>query len=72
MSHHEMKISLRSQIAEIDRELGQRKLVYPRLVSCRGMRQGIADLQMAHLLAVRDTLLWLQANERLIKQRLAQ
>jgi hypothetical protein len=36
------------------------------------MRQGIADLQMAHLLAVRDTLLWLQANERLIKQRLAQ
>ena len=67
-----MKISLTSQIAEIDRELGQRKQVYPRLVSSRGMRQSIADLQIAHLQAVRDTLLWLKENELLIKQRMVQ
>jgi hypothetical protein len=66
-----MKISLASQIAEVDRELGQRKLVYPRLVASRGMRQSIADLQIEHLRAARETLIWLQANERLIKQRLA-
>lgn len=67
-----MKLSLDSQIAEIDRELAQRKLVYPRLVANRSMRQSIADLQIAHLQAVRDTLVWLQENERTIKQRLAQ
>lgn len=67
-----VKISLASQIAEVDRELRQRALVYPRLVSSRAMRQSIADLQVAHLQAVRDTLVWLQENERTIKQRLAQ
>jgi hypothetical protein len=67
-----LRISLTSQIAEIDRELGQRKLVYPRLVASRGMRQGVADLQIAHLQAVRDTLVWLKENELMIKQRLAQ
>jgi hypothetical protein len=66
------KLSLASQIAEVERELGQRKLVYPRLVASRCMRQSLADLQMAHLLAVRDTLIWLEQNEALIKQRLAQ
>jgi len=66
------KVSLASQIAEVDRELAQRKLVYPRMVAGRGMRQGIADLQMSHLQAVRDTLAWLKENENMIKQRLAQ
>lgn len=67
-----MKISLTSQIAEIDRELSQRKQVYPRLVASHSMRQSIADLQITHLQAVRDTLLWLKENELLLKQRLAQ
>lgn len=67
-----MKISITSQIAEIDRELAQRRQVYPRQVASRAMREGIANLQIAHLQAVRDSLVWLQANERLIKQRLAQ
>ncbi len=67
-----MKVSLSSQIAEVDRELAQRRQVYPRLVSSRAMRQSIADLQMEHLQAVRDTLAWLKENELLIKQRLAQ
>jgi hypothetical protein len=67
-----VKLSLDSQIAEIDRELAQRKLVYPRLVANRSMRQSIADLQMGQLQAVRDTLVWLKENEALIEQRLAQ
>lgn len=65
------KVSLRSQIAEIDRELQMRAEVYPRKVAGRGMTQGMADIQVAHLQAVRDTLAWLQANEALIKQRLS-
>jgi len=66
-----MRISLASQIAEIDRELAIRREVYPRQVASRAMRQGIADLQIIHLQAVRDTLVWLQSNEPTIKQRLA-
>lgn len=66
-----MKISLTSQIDEIDRELAQRREVYPRLVAARKMRQSIADYQMARLEAVRATLQWLADSERLIKQRLA-
>lgn len=66
-----VKISLASQIAEIDRELAQRRSVYPRLVASKGMRQSIADLQVKHLEAVRETLVWLQENERSIKQRLS-
>lgn len=67
-----MKVSLASQIAEIDRELSQRAQVYPRLVATRKMTQSLADIQTRHLQAVRDTLAWLAENERTIKQRLAQ
>jgi len=66
-----MTISLAQQIDEIEHELSQRKLVYPRLVSRGSMRQSIADLQVARLAAARDTLVWLQANEATIRQRLA-
>jgi hypothetical protein len=67
-----MRISLASQIAEVERELKQRSLVYPRMVASRGFKQGLADLQVSHLQAVRETLLLLKANEPAIKQRLAQ
>jgi len=67
-----MSLSLTSQIAEIDRELACRKLVYPPLIARRAMRESIAELQMAHLQAARDTLIWLQAHELTIKQRLSQ
>lgn len=66
-----MKVSLTAQIAEVDRELAQRKDVYARLVSTRKLRQSHADFQMQQLQAVRATLLWLWENENLIKQRLA-
>jgi hypothetical protein len=65
-----MKFSLTAQIAEVDRELEQRKQVYARLVSTRKLRQSHADFQMGHMQAVRDTLLWLSENERTIKHRL--
>lgn len=66
-----MKISLASQIAEIDRELTARADVYPRLIKTNRMRQSIADIQVKHLEQARETLTWLKENERMIKQRLA-
>lgn len=67
-----MKISLAQQIDEINRELGQRRIVYPSLVARGTMRPSIAEFQVNRLTAARDTLLWLQANELTIKQRLSQ
>lgn len=67
-----MKVSLASQIAEIDRELAQRKQVYPRLVQTRKMNERLAEIQVKHLQAVRETLVWLKDNERVLKHRLAQ
>lgn len=65
-----MKISLAGQIAEVDRELEQRRVVYARLVSTRKMRESVAEFQIEQMRAVRATLAWLQENESLIKQRL--
>lgn len=67
-----MKFSLSAQIDEIDRELEQRRTVYPRLIATRQLRQSIADYQVERLRAVRETLVWLSNNELTIKQRLAQ
>jgi hypothetical protein len=67
-----VKISLTAQLAEIDRELEQRKDVYARLVATRKLRQSHADFQMERMHAARATLQWLADNENLIKQRLGQ
>ncbi len=67
-----MKLSLAGQIEEVDRELVERRRVYPRLVATRKLRESQGQYQIQRLEAVRATLLWLQANEPLIKQRLAQ
>lgn len=66
-----MKFSLNQQIDEIDRELAQRRDVYPRQVATRKLRESHAKFQMERLEAARATLVWLQQNENLIKQRLA-
>lgn len=65
------KVSLNQQIDEIDRELAQRRDVYPRLVATGKLRESIAAYQTKRLEAARDTLAWLAKNELLIKQRLA-
>lgn len=66
-----MKISLTQQLDEVRRELDQRQTDYPQLVARGRMRQSVAQYQTQRLEAVRDTLNWLIANERQIKQRLA-
>lgn len=65
------KFSLAQQIEEIDRELAQRRDVYPRLVSSGKLRQSVADYQVGRLESARATLVWLQEHELTIKQRLA-
>lgn len=58
--HPEMdKIPLVQQIAEVERELALRRRVYPKWVESGKMKQIAADLQMARLTAVRDTLKYL-------------
>lgn len=66
------KISLTGQIQEVDYELAQREKVYGRLVGSGGMRQSQADEHTERMKAVRATLVWLQENELLIKQRMAE
>jgi cbb3-type cytochrome oxidase cytochrome c subunit len=61
------RVSLTSQIAEVQRELKMRADVYPRQVAARRMRQAEADLHVAHMRAVLATLKWLQANEDAIR-----
>jgi hypothetical protein len=62
-----MAISLNQQIDEVRRELEQRKEVYARMVATRKMRQSIAEFQTARMMAVLNTLEWLQRNEAKIK-----
>ena len=66
----EKKLSLGAQLEEVDRELEQRRRVYPRLVAKGEMRQSIADEHVRRMVAVRATLAWLQENEATIKERL--
>ena len=61
------KVSLQSQIAAVQREIGQRQKVYPRLVGKGTLRQSEADLLIEHMRAVEATLLWFQSNETEIR-----
>jgi hypothetical protein len=64
-------INLKQQIDEVQRELALRKNVYPRFVASGKMTQEHADTHGERLRAVLATLEWLQANEDVIKHRLA-
>lgn len=66
-----MKVSIGQQIDEVERELGQRRSVYPRLVSSGKLRSSIAEYQIKRMEAVLESLRWLADNEAQIKQRLA-
>ena len=57
------KFSLASRIAEVRRELNQRNRVYPRLIAKRELRESEANLRMAIMLDVLDTLVWLREHE---------
>ena len=61
------RISINQQIEEVDRELGQRRNVYPRLVAKGATRQSIADYQVARLEAAKRTLEWVRANAEALR-----
>lgn len=64
------KFSLAAQIEEVDLELKLRDEVYKRRCSTGQMKQSMADYRMARMRAVRRTLVWLESNEAMIKQKL--
>jgi hypothetical protein len=52
----EMKISLRAQLEEVDRELTLRQRVYSHQISVGKMRASVAEYHMLRLRAVQRTL----------------
>lgn len=48
--------SLTAQIAEVKREIAMRRSVYPMQVAKMKMKQGEADIHMANMVAVLETL----------------
>lgn len=59
-------ISLDTQIAAVNREIGQRQRVYARLVETGRMTQRQSDEQIAHMQAVALTLGRIKSGERLL------
>lgn len=56
------KVSLAHQVAEVEREIGLRRNVYPGFVAKGKMRQGEADEHMRRMESVLATLKWLDDN----------
>ena len=59
--------SLTAQIACVEREIGMRRNVYQRKVSRGELRAAEADYMIGDMLAVRDTLRWLERNAEAVK-----
>jgi Zn-dependent M16 (insulinase) family peptidase len=64
------RISIFQQIEEVEREIGQRASVYPRLVAAGKMRESIANYHVERMKAVLRSLQWLSVNEQRIKEML--
>lgn len=62
-----MKISLRQQIEEIEREIGLREGVYARAVAAGKMRQSISDYHMARIKAALATLRYVEQHADAIR-----
>lgn len=62
-----MKFSLNQQIEEVERELQQRRSVYPRLTATGKLRESVAEYQVGRMEAVRRTLQWLRDNEAAVR-----
>jgi hypothetical protein len=62
------RYSLKMQIAEVEREIGKRRGVYGSQVAARAMRQEEADLRIAVMESVLETLRWLAKHEQTIKE----
>lgn len=61
------RYSLKSQIAEVERELDKRRGVYRSQVAARAMSQEQADLQMGIMESVLATLRFVQKHEQAIR-----
>jgi hypothetical protein len=66
-----MKVSLGAQIEEVMYELEMRATVYPRLVAQHKMRESVAAMHSERMDAVMRTLLWLQTNEKAVRDAVA-
>ena len=66
------KISLIGQVAEIDREISQRQLLYPRLVREGRMREEERVMLMDRIMAIRSTLMFCRENENDIRAWMAE
>jgi len=64
------KTSLAEQRAEVGREIGLRRGVYPKWVASGKLSQALADRQIACLEGAYETLKWLEKNEARIKAML--
>lgn len=61
-------VPLQDQIAEVGREIGVRKNVYPTFIARQALSQKDADLQTARMAAVYRTLKWLEKHEARIRE----
>lgn len=66
------RTTLQEQIAEIGRELGLRRGVYPKWVASGKLSQALADRQIALMEGILRTLKWVEKHEAAIKAMAAQ
>lgn len=64
VSHSE--ITAQDKLREVERELGQRRRVYARLVEQKKLKQEVADRQIAIMEAIRFDMQVLASKERLL------
>lgn len=65
------KISLIGQIAEVDREIGEREKLYPRMVREGRMREEQRVMLMERIHAIRATLMFCREHEADIRAYMA-
>ena len=66
------RISIIGQIAEIDREIGERERLYPRMVNDGRMKEEQRVMLMDRIFAIRATLMFCRENETDIRAWMAE
>lgn len=66
------RYSIRSQIAEVRREIDMRRKVYPGRVRSGAMREGEAELQQGIMESVLTTLVFIEQHESAIREYISQ
>lgn len=65
---HGPAVSLEDQLACVEREIGFRERTYPRHVKLGKLTQAAADLELARMRAVRETLVGLPVALQLVRE----